>query len=243
MALSMSLEKVEEAAKGLRLSMEKSIGNTPPAVDVKFILDVSGSFHDEHVSGITNQLMNRLFPWAYAFDPDKKMECYTFSNQAAYIGDITIQNYQAYIQQQIINQAPGYGCGTDYAPVLELVTQKNDTKSGLFNRVRGLFGGKPAQPAVIKPSIVFFVTDGDNDDKMDTRFVMDKINAAGHPTYFKFVGVNNRPREFAFLQELADKYPNVDFLSVTDIKKFVSLSDEELNEQIISDEMVAWFKE
>ena len=242
MALSMSLEKVEEVAKGLRLSMEKSIGNTPPTVDVKFILDVSGSFHGTHVSGITNELMNRLFPWAYAFDPDKKMECYTFSNQAAYIGDITIQNYQAYIQQQVINQAPGYGCGTDYAPVLELVTEKKQKAlTGLLGKVRGLFG-KPTEE-ILKPSIIFFVTDGDNDDKMNTRFVMDKINAVGHPTYFKFIGVNNRPREFAFLQELADKYPNADFLSVTDIEKFVSLSDEELNEQIISDEMIDWFKE
>ncbi|MES2943527.1 MAG: hypothetical protein V4772_11725, partial [Pseudomonadota bacterium] len=77
MALSLNLTKAE---KSLKLCLQKSGLVEPPQVDLAFVLDVSGSFDDEHRAGVTDALLTRLVPWGMTFDPDRKLDVFSFSS-------------------------------------------------------------------------------------------------------------------------------------------------------------------
>lgn len=119
MALTLNLQKSEQT---LKLCLQKKGILTPPAIDLAILMDVSGSFEDEHVSGITTDLMARLVPWGLTFDPDRKLDVFTFSNGADRVDDvgpITETNYQGFVKNKIIRRVSGWCGGTDYSYVLE----------------------------------------------------------------------------------------------------------------------------
>ncbi|MFO1337901.1 MAG: hypothetical protein U1F53_06625 [Burkholderiaceae bacterium] len=60
MALQLNLEKSKAT---LQLCLQKAGIVQPPAMDMGVLLDVSGSFEDEHQDGTTNRLLTRLVPW------------------------------------------------------------------------------------------------------------------------------------------------------------------------------------
>ena len=79
MALQLDLKK---AAKSLRLSLDKAGIAQDVTAEVIIDIDVSGSFEDEHEDGTTELLLTRLVPWGLTFDPDRKLDVFTFSNGA-----------------------------------------------------------------------------------------------------------------------------------------------------------------
>lgn len=243
MTLTLNLQKAEQS---LKLSLVKKGINTPPSVELQFILDVSGSFDDEHRSGITNDLLTRLVPWGLTFDPDKKLDVSTFSSgeQSVHaVGAVTASNYENFVQNKIINKVPGYGYGTDYSYALEAALKTfgwipSEKKAGFFGK---LLGKKDEQTAK-RLAAVLFVTDGSNSDQLRTDQVLSESQARGDKVYFIFIGISNQPTEFRFIEELGRKYPNVGFIQIRDLKKFVNLSDDEINEQLITDEFATWLK-
>jgi hypothetical protein len=163
MALTLDLQK---SAQSLVLSLEKKGIATPPSIDLAFNLDVSGSFDDEHRAGITNTLLTRLVPWAMVFDPDRKLEVFTFSDgrqSAHYVGDVRPDNCEDFVAKHIINRVPGYYGGTDYSYVLDKNLEhfgwtgnagqgqqspaNQASKPSLFGRLSSMFGGQAPAPA------------------------------------------------------------------------------------------------
>lgn len=265
--LTFSADKMEEAAQGLRFTLQKAGIVTPPQVDLAFNLDVSGSFDDEHRDGLTNDLLVRLVPWAMVFDLDRKLDVFTFSNgqgHAHYAGDVTPATCEEYVQRQIIQRVPGYNGGTDYSYVLERnlehfgwkpsVTTPAPAKRGLF----GMFGGsKPAaqQSAQKKRSIVIHVTDGANSDKQRTIDVLSESEARKDGVYFLFLGVSQQekqlrgePKEkfgkraFPFIHELGSRFSNVGFEPISEISEWVLRPDEEINQALLGQELLDWLK-
>ncbi len=259
-ALQLDLNK---ASAGLVLSLQKRGIPTPPPMELAFNLDVSGSFDDEHRSGLTQGLLTRLVPWGMVFDPDKKMDVFTFSNgsgHACYVSEITEKNHAGYISGRIIGKVPGYNGGTDYVHVLRknlehfgyMTSEQFISKpqgGGMFGR---LFGGgsKPvAEPAVTAPqskkrALVIHVTDGDNyhDDKEPTRRLLRESAERGDQVYFLFIGCSNQPDTFRYIEELGREFSNVGLVIVKDIEAFVNMTDEAINEQLIGDELLEWLK-
>ena len=250
MALQLDLNKSQQK---LVLSLQKAGISTPPSVDLAFVLDVSGSFEDEHVGGVTNALMTRLVPWGMTFDPDKKLDVFTFSHgprHAHYVGEVTATNHSQYVERNIIGRVPGWKGGTDYSYVIEKVlahfgwlgSSSASASPGFFQRI---FGGA-ALPVAMPPSaskrrsLVVFVTDGDNSDKDRTEEVLAKSQASGDLAYFLFLGVSNQGGAFPFLRKIADRFDNTAVVIVSDIRGFVALSDEELNDQMLGAELVRW---
>jgi hypothetical protein len=234
MALQLNTQKSTSA---LKLSMAKK-NIAIPAMDVKFVLDVSGSFHDEHEEGLTNDFLTRVIPWALVFDPDKQMEVYTFSDGASsanLVGSVNESNYPNYVQREIIRNVPGYGHGTDYSFVLQVIAEKKQASSSLIGKVSSWFG-KKAEPVIQKRSIVFFVTDGENSDHQATRSILSQMN----DQFIIFVGMNNdRNASFPHLEQYAGK-ENVSYVRVTDINSFNNLSDEDLYDKFLSDKLLNW---
>lgn len=255
MALApLSLAKLEEAKQVLTLNLVKQGISTPPKIDAIIGMDVSGSFDDEHKDGLTNALMNRLIPWAMLFDPDQKMESYAFSAGVAKLEDVTLKNYANYIEKEVIG-CSGYGRGTNYAPILSQVledfgwtgvgqsTTAEPAKTSFF----GKMFGKTETPATTtvagarRPSLVFFVTDGDNFDEAETNRVLSASQARGDKVFFQMIAVGNGSY-FKYLNELASKYTNVAFQHIPDMNKWIALDDEALNNTIISNDLVNWIK-
>lgn len=259
MALNLDLNK---SAQSLQLSLQKAGIVTPPQVDLAFDLDVSGSFDDEHRDGLTNDLLVRLVPWGIVFDPDKKLDVFTFSNgesHAHYVGDVTPTTCDQYVQRQIIRKVPGYNGGTDYSYVLERNLEhfgwKQPTaaapvkRSGMFG---GIFGGgsKPAaqQPTQKKRSIVIFVTDGDNDpqgyskDKQRTIQVLSESEARKDGVYFLFLGVSQQNARFPFIDQLGERFGNVGFVPISNVGRWTQQSDEEINQALLGNELLEWLK-
>ncbi len=230
----MNLEKGKEA---LRISLEKRGITTPPSADLAFVLDVSGSFDVTHRSGVTQRLLERLVPWGMLFDPDQKLDVFTFSHgrdNAVRIGDITPGTCERYIQTAVIN-SPHYGGGTDYGFVIEKVLQHFGwiASGGFLGR---MFGGGQKEK---KRSIVLFVTDGENSDPQECSRILEESEKRGDEVYFLFIGIGG---PFQFLQQIGDRFSNTGLVVINDLKGFVEKSDEELNEILIGDELVTWLK-
>lgn len=253
----MALEKLslEKSAQKLRLSLQKAGIISPPQVDLAFDLDVSGSFDDEHKDGTTNDLLTRFVPWGMAFDPDQKLDVFTFSDgseHAHYVGDVTPNTYEDYVRRNIINKVPGYNSGTDYSYVIEKNLEHfgwkptsgiAQEKKGFFGRILGGSNPAPASmPVEKKRSIVIFVTDGDNSDKQRTEQVLAESEAREDGVYFLFLGVSNNNKKFPFIEHLGERFGNVGFVAINDVAKFVQQSDDDLNRVLLGDELLEWLK-
>ncbi len=245
MALTLDLNKSQQA---LVLNLAKAGVTETPQVNVAFVMDVSGSFDDEHRQGVTNDLLTRLIPWAALFDPDQKMEVYTFSNgprNVHHAADVSAKNYEGYVQREIIG-CPGYMGATDYSYVLErvltdfgwLVAEK---PKGLLGR---LFGGGAAQAPAANPrqTLIFFVTDGESADEARTTELLKTSQARGDGVYFHFLGVSNQSARFPYIQGLGDRFDNVGFTAVNRVRQWVQQPDDAINQALISKELVAWLK-
>ena len=227
MALTVNLQKSTQA---LTLNLQKK-GIQPPTIDVAVSLDVSGSFHDEHISGITSDMLTRLLPWGLAFDPDKKIQCYTFSHITDTAPDLTAKNYENYVRKHIVNNVDGYMGGTYYAGAIRQVLDSNSPKVGFVGR---LFGKKTQE----SPLLVFVITDGETTNEEDCIREIAKAEADGRKVYFVFFGVGNG--NFGFIRQLGQRFSNVGFVEVKNIRHFVEQSDDDLNNLIISPELVTW---
>lgn len=245
MPITLNLQKSQSS---LKLSLEKKGILAMPVLDMAVVMDVSGSFADEHEDGVTTDLMTRLAPWGLTFDPDKKLDVLTFSNSAASahkVGELTEANYEGYVRNHIIKKVPGWGGATDYSHVLELALKEfgwiatEVKKAGFFGK---MMGKKDQDAKTKKRSLVLFVTDGDNNDKTRTMQILRESEARKDEIYFMFLGIANGGGRFEFLEKIGDAFGNTGFREIKNIRKFVQMSDEEINSFLLDDELVNWLK-
>ncbi len=254
----MSLQTNLEKSKDSLLQTLNTRGvNTPPTAELGFDLDVSNSFDDEHRDGLTQQLLLRLVPWGMLFDPDQKMDIFTFSDgekRANYVGEITPDTCDKYIQKNIIGAVEGYGGGTDYSYVIQKNLQHFGwTEGGAFlpmkkkSRLATLFKREVKTETVLveqKRSLVIFVTDGECNpsDEERTRKILSDSEDRKDRVYFLLIGISNQGVEFDFLNEIADRFANTGLVIIDNLREFVQKTDEEINATLVGDELVEWLK-
>ena len=252
--MSLKLNMLKDGEKKLRLNLTKRGVHAPPPADVAIVIDVSGSFEGEHTDGTIQSLLERLVPWGMVFDPDKKLDVFTFSDGAGHahhVGEITPETTEGYVRNAIVNRVPGWRGGTDYSFVLEsamrnfgwLPSQEEAKPSG-GGFFAGLFGKKSAPVPVQttkRPSIVLFITDGDNSDKDRTRQVLRASQDRHDQIYFLFIGVN-RSLDFPFLKQIGDEFDNTGLAVIKDIRGLMRADDDVLNDMLIGDELLTWLK-
>ncbi len=248
MALSLNLTKAEQS---LKLCLQKSGVTQAPKVELAFVLDVSGSFDDEHRAGVTDALLARLVPWGLTFDPDKKLDVFTFSagkRSAHRLGSVDANNYESYVQREIIGKVPGYGTGTDYAPVIELVLrefgwlEEASQTPGFLQKLFGAKANTVATATKLQRSLVIFVTDGDNADAHRTEQVLRASQLRGDEVYFLFIGISNQGGKFPFLQGIAEQFDNTGLTIVRNLRAFAAQSDDEINTELLQPELIEWLK-
>lgn len=243
---------LKKSASNFQVSLKKSGVEKMPEMEMGVIMDVSYSFKDEHEDGLTNTLLTRFVPWGLTFDPDRKVDLFTFSNgstPAHLVGSVDEGNYVDYIPRHVIGKVPGWGKGTAYAPVTKMVLQHFGWLPGgavqsSVGFLGGLFGKKKTTVASAEKrrAIVFFVTDGVNEDPAEMKAVMADAETNKYEVFFVLVGVSNQNEPFHLLRELGARYNNAIFREIKDIKGFGRKSDDEINEFFLDPKLVAWLK-
>ena len=98
MAIQFDLNKPKEK---LQFVLQKHNVNTIIPCQVHLAFDVSLSFDDEHSSGYTQQLLNRIVPFSLLFDKNQTLDSYVFGSGAQKLDDININNFNTYVRTDI----------------------------------------------------------------------------------------------------------------------------------------------
>lgn len=220
-----SLDKKIEAAK---VVLTKRNLLTPPQVDVALAIDISGSMQTDYTRGVVQEITERCLALAMNFDVDKKLDVWTFSTNAQYVGEVTEKQFDGFVQREILNnnRITKWG-GTNYAPVLKLVKDKFFASSG---GILGMFKKKNDTPVFL-----MFITDGDNFDH--SEFEKTLVQYRSEKVYVQMICIGNS--DFAYAERVADAEPNVGFCKIGAVS---ALSDEQMMEKLIGEEFVSWAK-
>jgi hypothetical protein len=233
------LNKREEK---VRFILEKKAIRQIPPMRVGLAIDTSGSMHGLYNRGVVQETVNRLMAVACRIDSNQELDGWAFTNDFARLDTATVNDFETYVANAILkkNSVPKWG-GTSYAPVLNDILKSYFGSSpakaakGLFG---SLFGKKEASAPVAanqESSLILFITDGSNDDRAAAQRVLEE--SKNHPIYWQMIGIGS-PSEFGFIEKMADDLPNVGFVSLPSLE----LSDDELYEQLLCDELCEWVK-
>ena len=228
MGLSLAKEKATV------LSLKKALNDGRDfKMQVVMMLDVSGSMHDEF-SGGKNSLMESVLQRSLAFasevDPDGKVEMVAFSDTAYHMGEMDISAFDRATDTFLKGARPVLWGGTDYAAAFDTYKRANaqakvvveeKKPSGFFGAVKGLFGVTEKVETVVQaagkdenyPTQIIFITDGEN--------------------------FGSKQRFISLLQEAANKFPEVDFVSASGIK---GLNNDDFYKKLMTTELDTFLK-
>lgn len=211
-------------------------------VRVGAAFDVSGSAQGFYSGShsVMQETIDRLLAVALKFDDNGELDAWLFSNRHWEMPGITMDNINEYVQKHIANKRDsGMWYGTDYAPILSEIANQYQ-KAPITEKVKGIFGmfaKKPVAPSSTDPAMVLFITDGANGDRREAARVLREAASSHVPVYWNMIGIGS-PSEFSFIQEMAGELPNVGFISMSSL----NMTDEQLYEQLISEEFCQWLK-
>lgn len=225
--MAVSLDKKIEAAK---VVLTKRQLLTPPQVDVALAIDISGSMQDEYQDGLVQEITERCLALALNFDRDRKLDVWTFNTSTQYVGDVTEQKFEGYVNREILNSSKikKWG-GTAYSPVLKSVRDK--FFGGTVSSIMSMFKKKNTT----SPVFLMFITDGDNNDHDEFEKTLKQLRSDN--IYIQMVCIGND--NFSYAKRVADAEPNVGFCEIRNVK---ALNDEQMMEKLVSDEFVNWAK-
>lgn len=259
---------LEKSVEALQLALVKHDVKEIKPCQVHMVMDISGSFIDEHHDGYTQQLMNRFVPFSMLFDKDKILGSFAFGSSARQLEDITERNYADYIAKEMpyrnggtTNYADAFRLmlgSIDEKPVQKFVTehrlvtkqvakpqsfmQKMLGKAVEYETVEVL---EPVQvPVATPPSLVkekhlfFFVTDGSPDSEREAETMLSSL--IRDEVFIVFISINSRPVNF--LTKFA-RQPYAFYINYTpdELHKLQNVSDEALYDSFLaSQHFVNW---
>lgn len=223
-------------------------------------LDISGSMSGLYRNGTVSDFVGKLLPFGMQFDDNQQIDMWAFNNYSQELPPATADVYDDYVGKCMRNIT--INGGTSYAPAMQQiydeyfggvpmkvvtreVTEQHEVPAkGLMAKLTGkketvevtrtITEEVPDDSKAVDttPAMVFFQTDGENNDPAAVRAVLNRNK--GKPIYWFMVGVGRE--RFTFLRELAREYDNVDFIGIDDL----NLSDEALYDKLLSQEFGQW---
>lgn len=237
------IEKMEDEVRKVRFVLEKQGIHTVRS-QVGIVMDASGSMEDLYSQGAVQAAVERVLPVALACDVDSQADVWGFSggnSGFAATAAVTAKNFRGYVEREMLGgQLSGiYGGGTSYAPVirgnLEHYGFLQKVDGGWFRRGREVLKEEGHDNL---PVIIYFVTDGENDDHAAALDLIETIEEKEAQIYYHLIGVGDQ--NFRFLKEAAKKFDNVGFLSVRDLDAFAD--SDEAYEMLLPRELCLWLK-
>lgn len=203
-----------------------------PTMRVAAALDISGSMSGHIAAGDLQNALNQLMGAAMRFDDNGELDVFKFDDRCEYVGTCTPDDYTDYVKRNRIS-ARG---GTNYAPIITEAknfffegTAAQPAKKGFFG-----FGKKEAVAATVDntPVLMLVLTDGEpwDADSLEHAF----SSTQNENIYYHLVGIGGTRGKFPTIARLADKLDNVGEVY---LPRF-DMSDDEVYEQLISDELV-----
>jgi hypothetical protein len=183
---------------------------------VAVVLDQSGSMRSETKDGTVQSVLERLLPVALQFDDNGELDVWLFDDGYKRMESISERDFYKYVDREILGKRENQLWGTtSYAPVMRDVFQKYVVE----------------EPSHL-PTLVIFITDGNNDDKTATSALMRELSQYG--IFFQFVGIGNEM--FSYLEELDNLkgrvIDNANFFKISNINK---VTDEELYTRLMAE--------
>lgn len=207
------LSKAEDGLERhiVRLKKETNIDLSTHRARVFVVIDRSGSMGNLYRTGAVQDVLTRLLPLALKFDDNGELEVYVFNTHCIQMPSMNRNNYESYVEREIMRKGYGPSGGTSYSPVVEqTISDYND--------------GSPY------PAFGVFITDGENDDASATDKAIRK--SSKFKIFYQFVGIGYE--NFRYLQKLDDldgrSVDNTAFIKVAD---FSQLNDEQLYAKLL----------
>ena len=191
--------------KKLNISLEKAGIINIPKMEVKALVDKSGSMHSEFASGWVQSTLDLFLAAALKFDDDGSLQVGFFNTSFTQEHDMTAADAGVYVKKHGISP---YG-GTCFAGGVKAfksgtAAPKQEKKAGFFG---SLFGSnKPTQQVVeaTKPTYLAMVTDGENNDKPDFENELSTMTN----TFFQIIAIGDGVDK-RYLDRVASTYENV----------------------------------
>lgn len=220
------------------LSKKNDVDLGATKAKVVVVLDYSGSMRGLYDKGVVQHTINRLVPLGLTFDDNGSIDAYLFQNDYRKMQDINPSNYEDFVKSVIYKSGYSMG-GTEYAPVLKAIIEGDTVcqKSGFFG-----FGKKIVKSDSIvddgDPTIILFITDGENSDKNATDEIIRKSSEKN--VFIQFIGIGHE--DFKYLKKLDDlkgrKRDNTGFSKMEALDK---ADDNELYTKVL-EQFSEWLK-
>ena len=230
---------VVELQKKARVVLEKKKIEYVKA-NVKLATDISGSMYHLYNTGVVQETIERILGIGMNIDINKSIEVFAFGRNHHEIGTVNEQNANDWVNR-VMMRTIDLENSTYYSGVMERIIKKvkiplEPKKPGFFAR---LLGAKEEPKEDVTPTIVFFVTDGDNFDRDRAEKII--RDSSDKPIFWQFIGVGNE--SFSFLRELDEMegrfIDNANFFQLNDLNQ---ISDEQLYDRILT-EFPLWLEE
>ena len=254
--MALSLDKISEQAPGL-LSLAKTAsqavdlsGLNGQTAKVAVALDFSGSMSRVYRSGAMQRLVEKALALATQFDDDGAIDFFIFDSTAAYLGEISIDDFAGSVDRLTKGRRMG---STNYADAFLTIRDHFGfaPAAPAAPPKRGFFGlGKaqsaqtapvaqaPATPADI-PVYVLFLTDGAPDNQSKAVRALTEVSTA--PIFWKFLSIGSQ--SMAFLEKLdtlTERFvDNANYEPIGDVD---AISDAVLFKKMLT-EFPDWLKE
>lgn len=219
---TVSLTKSKESLDRSIVNLTKSTGVNldKHTARVCVVMDKSGSMYNLYSNGSVQKVLSRLLPIALKFDDNGELEVFLFNNSCHQLPSMNIDNYESYVEKEIMRKGYGPTGGTSYAPPIKQTMSYYDDGSRI-------------------PAFVIFITDGENSDQFQTDSAI--RDSSKLPIFYQFVGIGYE--SFDYLRKLDDlsgrKVDNTAFVKVTD---FSRMSDDELYSKLL-EQYPQWLKD
>lgn len=234
--------------KKLTISLEKAGFVKIPKMEVKALIDKSGSMSDEFACGWVQSTLDLFLAAALKFDDDGALQVGFFNTLFDQTPDMVESDAGVYVKKYNIRATGGtyFAEGVkafkaDGAPSVPSTPVVEAPKVGFFGR---MFGSTPApqvsqvvvETPVVKsgmPTYIAMITDGENGDKREFE---QQLSTLGN-TFLQIIGIGNQVDK-RYLDRVANMYDNVsvmyipnpaavddagfyDMLFNSDLKKFI----------------------
>lgn len=279
-------KKLIDLSKKVKINLAK-VTSMKIRAQVGATFDVSVSAQGMYArDGIMQRLCDRLFAVAYEFDDNGSLDAWAFHTQAWELESITEKMFGSYVQKHIVEEHKHkiYG-GTAYFPAFEMivdhyypagsaavnvtraattaaVAEVKDAATGLFGKVKSLFGSKPAAPvpapapvaaparatfspkaAAVKlpdPAYILFVSDGETSHSDEARVRKLLTEHADKQIYWQLVGITDGGRpDFSVMERLSKEFPNVGFYNAGLVD---NVSDDDLYSSLFTKKFITWYE-
>lgn len=214
--------------KTLTISLEKAGFNPAnlPKMEVKFLVDKSGSMHGLYRNGWVQNTIDLFLAAALKFDDDGKLQIGFFNNSFKQTKDVEEKDAGRYIKDKGI-EADG---GTCFAGgLVEFKFNHNPVNKGFFG---GLFGKKAEKPAT--PVYLAMLTDGDCNDK---RAFEDECKDLEN-TFLQIIAIGSGVSR-SYLDGVASRYKNVSVIYLPNPEK---VTEGQFYDMLLNDELKEFIK-